>query len=405
MLPNLSIPDGSGISPAYPIQGVKPQQKGGLTTLEKVKITAYAIFLAFKTLLSAPCRILVRMFVFRSGLLVSTINRGKISEIKQYLYGDSPCVKPLKGLAEKLGLFETQAEKLKIEGKGKCYGGVIHFLKETENQDPEKVAQDFKGGMPIQAAKYQEIYRRFKHGEIKGMTQAIIDIIDSNPQTPEDYDNLQDKWTWDLKYFKPLRLYLESGKRPNPIEDFADDIRQLIKDGGCDREFKDKKYYFSFIDNLRQVAQHYGYYGGENIGRINCDNLGLHAAGLMIESVIHSEKNPEALLASLKCPQPGKYVIITPTYNILGKERNPHALGLIVGENGDCYFLDPNFAIGKYHVDQLTEVVGRIFSLYVGRRTLIREQLAHALSPSKHPSSPSFNSGFSLYKVKTAPRD
>jgi hypothetical protein len=338
----------------------------------------------------------------RQPVLIPTHNFAKKEDLKGYAALKPQEIDWISEFAEKLGLT-TDAKKVRLNpcDWGKCMGGVVHFLKKAGG-GVEKAAEEFQGGMPIQASFLQAIHNKYDKELIcKDLVDLLIFAIKHRCEISEN--RLKAYWN---EHFgesssvipDEIKEYLSAGNDPKQ-GGFTQAIEHGLRMKG--------KTLGIFYGSIRKVEEHFT--GNQKQAELDYVDFIFQLVGLDIEPVC-IEESPYSVIQELSKLEPGRYFLSLSVYSPIGHEVGKHATALVINPDRTFYFLEPNFAVGKKEGRFLQTTIERTFTSYTGISTfsgnpgkaqtfLNRFTNFLKLGPNANPD---LSSGFSLYRVTEA---
>jgi len=294
--------------------------------------------------------------------LIPTNNFAKRDELEEYVTQTPFQIEDISEGARALGIFANKDEaKMAPFDGGKCFGGVIHFFRSVGNHDVEReTAEQFRKGMPIQAAFYQAVYNEFTGEETcEKMSDLLIFAIDHAHEISAE--RLRAYWIQEheeatLPILDAIHDYLAEGNNPRD-----GGLLEAVKAGLLAKG----KRLGNFYATIRQVEKHFV---GKNLMTLDRDRFAFLFGGLAIDPICFDE-TPQTVIESLADLEPGRYFLGLTAYGLFGGVVGEHATGFVINTDGTFHFLEPNFALGQMQREHLQRTVERTFSTYTGLTT------------------------------------
>lgn len=375
----------------------KRTEEAALGALGHIKLFWYHILYFFYQLLSEK-----NDAIFEHNIsLIPTHNFAKKEELKNYALLSDTEIPELSKVAGAYGFYSSSKVKIAPMGMGVCFGGVLHFFDSAGANGVEKAAEEFRGGMPIQAAIYQSFYNELHCiPPNEEMRDLLIFAIDNAHAISAS--RLKEYWTGKfgertLPVLNAIHDYIAEGHDP--------------KDGGLLKAVQNalllqNKSLKGLYETIREVEEHYL---GKPLYALDQDRLMFLFAGLEIEPVCFDD-SPGKVIESLTNLEPGRYCLGLTVYTPIGSVGGHHATGFVINENGTFHFLDPNFAVGQIPKEHLQSTISKVFKTYTGiatfsgnsgKKEAVWRRFCNffQLNPN---ASPEVDSGFTLYKVMEA---
>ncbi len=370
------------------------------TLLDCLLLIGYIVQHALYCLLTIDC--FTEKGIFGGRILCHTRNFGRWEELPLYV--------ELK--RNPISIDEKVYERAKSHGfeptrnpiipkphtEGHCFGNVALFLRKwLETYNIEEVLPYFRGGSPLEGAQIQKVYEKLYTQRIyyTFVVTSLCQILDGSSTVAQE----REKWSQKkLKEEEPILDAVEGYLNSDKSEGLVSFMKKWLQQKGHPFEGK-------MLASALTAAEKSKEFDDSEKERMEA---ALEYSGLKIESVIHYDRPPQEILKSLETASCGAYKMSHPVYTHTGEHQGEHAIGVIITEE-ICFILESNSAIGWCRRDELTTMIGRLYTECTGLNFSQKQEgefpsfgtrVGNFIKERANPSPSGPRQSFSLMKVK-----
>ena len=317
-------------------------------TLEKVKAVLYALLDCLKAVGYALKSLFYYLTsaasasksVFKGEICTKTGNFPKFTEISRYVSGQRrPERLPTEAstIASMHGFTNIETHVRPQFSSGLCQGGSTLFCKRWVEHagDAPPDFSDFRSGVPLEGAFYQEAYETLFLDTYKPDLAEAIRRGDEH--APKGYENAQP-------------IFDARAAKPNGT------AKQIQK---WTLENRSKRIAGCYLATLRDATD----YEDTDLDRTKAN---FELAGLSAE-VLHYRKGPQEVLERTSTLAPGVYNLSFPVYDMFGNhQKGLHTVAFAIQEGRPAYFYDANLCIASASRTDVQATIGRLFTHYTG---------------------------------------
>lgn len=279
-------------------------------------------------------------------IIVKTKNIGKYEDIPKYVrLKRSPLTidREAKQRINETYCFIHEEELLSLSPVplpgGKCHGAVQFFLKEMLiTQDIIATAKKFVGGVPMEAAIFQELYSELPCSPLRNLFIYLIIFHEKSFSQLKDLIHVDYGSAFKRKYTEQTLHVLEG-------------IHVFFSQGGLlqDEEFVptvtqwvNENYHEPDTGELLALQEFYTQLEVRKRFLLERDQASNRFVGLKEDRIVDASETEEAILATFDDLGEGAYFFAFPVYGVEGLV-GMHAVGIFIQDG--IYFYDPNEAI------------------------------------------------------------
>ncbi len=310
--------------------------------LDCLILVAYAIQYAFYQLTHLKFD---REWIFTDEVITKTHNFPKFSELWAYIqarHSPEPLPEQVSRIASEFGFVNTRTHISPRFSSGFCFGGVTVFCQkwlETQG-DINAVAEEFKGGIPLKGAIYQEAYETLFEEKFYPELSTIIQNARENRRDAVSLPAV----------FANAGPLIEGAQS---VEGNAEAVHQWALE---ERNIHIGGRYYA---TLREALPN----SDSSLARTKA---AFKLAGLNAQ-VLHSRSMPGPILGNIETLEPGAYTISFPTYGIFGeKSGDLHTVAFVFQEGAPSYFCENNRCIASVPKEEVKATIERLFTHYTG---------------------------------------